>query len=222
MSMSDVRTVLVCLPPNTAPSLLPDLAAASLATHGLRTCGTMPHFVPGTRRARKLLNPWRNTTAGGPVALLDLEAMRVHAQAEAATRWLVWHDVVAGTRLAKPYWAYAERHREDPARYPLTRACRDFWTQPRLQAMATYNALPNRVCTLDAAQLEAFQAGQPTYAWLAYLTAVPGDGLATADGAWLTRAEGTLNAQLDYLSAANAHLARLHPQANLVAMAATA
>jgi len=221
--MREIRTVLVCLPPNTHPRFLADLATTRLAMHGLTTNGTMPHFVPGTRRASKLLDRWRDTAAGGPVGLLDLEAMRVRAQADAATRWLVWRDVVADTRAAQPFWAYAEHHRQDPQHYPLNRARTDFWAQPRVQAMQTYNALPNRICDLPASDLEALQAGQPTYAWLGYLNAVPADGVATAHGAhggWLTRTAGPLTDHLDYLKAANAHLAGLHPAVNIVAMAA--
>ena len=217
--MPDIRTVLVCLPEHTTPRLLPDLAATRLALHGVTTCGTMPHFIPGTRRTSKLLNRWRNTAAGGPIALLDLEAMRVHARADAASRWLVWNDVVAGTRDAQPYWAYAEQHRDNPGKYPLERARTDFWAQPRIQAMHTYNAIPNRICDLPPKELEAFQAGQPTYAWLGYLTAVPADGIATSNGDWLTRTTAALSGYLDYLKAANAHLAALRPAANVVAMA---
>jgi hypothetical protein len=102
--MSQLRTMLVCLPAHTRPQEWADLAASRLARHGVRTCGTMPHFAPGTRRTSKLLHRWRDTAAGGPVGLLDLDGMRRRAHAEAAGRWLVWRDVVADTRTAQPFW----------------------------------------------------------------------------------------------------------------------
>jgi hypothetical protein len=222
--MSDVRTILVCLPAGLRPPELADLATDRLARHDLPACGTVAHFRPGTRRASKLLDRGKDATAGGPVGLLDLDGMRRLAYAAAAQRWLLWRGVVAGTRSAQPWWVYADRHHSDPRRYPLHTAREQYLTQPRLLAMATYNALPGRADQLQPGQIEAFQAGQRTYTWLAWLTAVPADGL-TLDqpvpAGLLTKPRGRLTAQLSYLREANASLDRLHPKANLVAMATT-
>jgi hypothetical protein len=213
--------MLVCLPAHTRPQEWADLAASRLARHDVRTCGTMPHFAPGTRRTSKLLHRRRDTAAGGPVGLLDLDGMRRRAHAEAAGRWLEWRDVVADTRTAQPFRVYRDRYLDDPTGYPLGKAQRQYLTQPRIQAMSVYNALPNRVCELPTAELEAFQPGQATYAWLAWLSVVPADGMAPdARDGLLTSAGGGLDEQLDYLKAANAHLDRLDRTTNLVAMAA--
>jgi hypothetical protein len=222
--MSDIRTILVCLPAGRRPHELADLAADQLARHDLPACGTVAHFRPGTRRGSKLLDRSRDSAAGGPVGLLDLEGMRRRAYVAAAQRWLLWRAVVAGTRSAQPWWVYADRHHADPRRYPLHAAREQYLTQSRLLAMATYNALPCRADHLPPAQIEAFQAGQRTYAWLAWLTAVPADGLTLDQSApmgLLTKPRGRLTAQLSYLREANACLDRLHPKANLVAMVTT-
>jgi hypothetical protein len=225
-----VRTVVVCLPAHTDPQLLDDLATTTLAMHGITARGPIPHFRPrtrrgvGARRNRQLLHVWQNTAAGGPIRLLDLDAMRQQAQAAAATQWLIWHQVVSGTRQAQPFWVFDERHRDDPERYPSAKAQAQYLAQPRIQAMGVFNALPNRPCDLPRPALEAFQAGQSAFAMLAYLTAVPADGLATAartQHGWLTPHTAQLEHQLAYLQAANAHLAGLPPDTTLVAMATT-
>lgn len=216
------RTVVVCLPPHTPPRQLPELATTTLATRGLTAAGVRPHFAARTRRASKLIDHRRGITAGGPIRLLDLDRMRRTAAAAAAAQWLLWHQVVAGTRPAQPFWVFADRHHADPGRYPLARAQVDYTAQPRILAMATHNALPHRYVDLPTAAVEAFQTGQHTYTNLAWLAAVPADGLAPGageHGGWLTAGSERLTDQLAYLQAANAHLAGLHHQVQLVAMA---
>src|SRR5205823_4957974 len=80
----------------------------------------------------------------------------------------------------QPFWWFADKHHADPDRYPLPRARADYTAQPRILAMTACNALPHRTCELPTASLEAFQAGYRTYLNLAWLAAVPGDGIATA------------------------------------------
>jgi hypothetical protein len=229
---TQVRTVLVCLPAHSNLRFAVELASTKLAMRGVSACGAMPHFTPcasrglrGVRRSRQLLDVWRGTAAGGPIRLLDLEAMRLRSQAQAATQWLIWQQATAGTRAAQPFWEFVQRHRDNPKTYPLAQAQHHYRTQPRVQAMTAFNALPNRPCDLPTSSLEAFQAGQVTFATLAYLTAVPADGLATASlsahEGWLTPASGQLEDQLAYLKQANAYLAGLHPDTTLVAMATT-
>jgi hypothetical protein len=226
------RTVLVCLPAHIRADRWVAEATARVARHGVHAHATVPHFLPAPGRApellaERLLNLQPHGTAGGPLGLLDLNRMRDLAAAAANTVWQIWHDVVAGTRAAQPYWAYAQRHREDPDRHPLDRIQQQYRAQPRIQAMNVYNALPHRPCDLPTCNLEAFQAGQHTYTMLAWLAAVPADGLATTPatsgqrGRWLTPYTGALNHLLGYLRAANDHLATQPPHVNVVALAAT-
>ena len=233
MSTTDVHTVLVCLPDTPEPRHAVEAATTHLALRGVTADGVMPHFTPrrtgglrGMLRTRQLIDMWQDTTAGGPIRLLDLTGMRLRAQAQAATQWLIWHHTVAGTKPAQPFWAFAQRHLDDPNGYPLSKAQQQYLTQPRVQAMTAFNALPDRPCDLPTDCLEAFQAGQNTFALLAWLTAVPADGVATtsmsAHGGWLTPATGRLEDQLAYLRDANAYLERLSRDTTVVAMATTA
>jgi hypothetical protein len=233
-----IHTVLVCLPDAAEPRhtnarAIVQAATTHLARRGITADGVMPHFTPrhtgglrGMLRTRQLIDTWQDTTAGGPLRLLDLTGMRLRAQAQAATQWLIWHHTVAGTKPAQPFWAFAQRHHDDPKGYPLAKAQDNYRAQPRVQAMTAFNALPNRPCDLPTECLEAFQAGQNTFALLAWLTAVPADGVATTtlsvhDG-WLTPATGRLDDQLAYLRDANAYLERLPRDTTVVAMATTA
>jgi len=214
-----VRTAVVCLPADIEPPALPHRATAALTDRGLTTAGVLPHFVAGTRRASMLIDRWQGLTCGGPVKLLDLSAMRRNAAAAAAAEWLLWQHVVTGTKPANPFWWFADKHAADPGRYPLDRARAEYLAQPRVLAMTAYNALPHRICDLRTSALEAFQAGYGTYLNLAWLSAVPADGLAPERGGWLTPRSERLADQLAYLTAANAHLAQLHPDTHLVAVA---
>jgi hypothetical protein len=198
---------------------LPELATSTLAAHGLSATGVVPHFIAGTRRTSKLIDRWQGMTSGGPINLLDLDRGRRTAAAAAAAHWLLWQQVVAGTKPAQPLWAYLDRHHTDPLRYPLDRAHAEYSAQPRILAMTAFNALPYRPVELPTAALEALQAGSNTYATLAWLSAVPADGLAPAHGGWLTASTDRLNDQLVYLQAANAYLASLPRDAQLVAVA---
>ena len=228
-----IHTVLVCLPAAPEPRHAAQAATTHLALRGITADGVMPHFTPrhtgglrGMLRTRRLIDVWQDTTAGGPLCLLDLTSMRLRAQAQAATQWLIWHQAVAGTKAAQPFWSFAQRHSEDPKGYPVAKAQQQYRAQPRVQAMTAFNAIPDRPCDLPTGCLEAFQAGQNTFATLAWLTAVPADGLATTsmsvhDG-WLTPASGRLEDQLAYLRDANAYLERLPRDTTVVAMAASA
>jgi hypothetical protein len=99
--------------------------------------------------------------------------MRHQAAAAAWAQWQLWHQVVAQTRPAQPYWHFADRHHAVPDRYPLQRARSDYLSQSRVVSTNAYNALPYRVCELPTAALEAFQAGHGTYVNLAWLAAFP-------------------------------------------------
>jgi hypothetical protein len=92
-----VSRTIVCLPPDSPPQLLPELATAKLGMCGVTATGVLPHFPARTRRASKLVDRWNGLTSGGPIRLLDLAAMRRAAQAAAFSQWMLWHQVVAGT-----------------------------------------------------------------------------------------------------------------------------
>lgn len=209
----------VCLSPDIEPGLLPTLATAKLRTHGFTAAGLVPHFPARTRRASKLVDRHHGFTSGGPIRLLDLAAMRDHAQAAATGQWLLWREVVADTRPADPFWVFVNRHRADPRRYPLATAQADYTAQPRVLAMTAHNARPDTRIKVPTAQLEIFQAGYPTFLNLAVLAVVPADGVATTYGDWLTCASEHVTDQLAYLQAANAHIDGLDPDVQLVAMA---
>ena len=72
---------------------------------------------------------------------------------------------------------------------------------------------------LPTAAVEAFQAGHQTFVNLAWLAAVPGDGVVPATGGWLTPASGRLVDVLAFLTAANAHLDERPAGAGLIAVA---
>jgi hypothetical protein len=216
-----VHTFIVCLPTNTDPAFLPALAHARLSTGGYTALGPVSHFPATTRRARRLIDLRKGFTCGGPIGLLDLDAMRRSAAAAAAQTWQYWNYVVAGTPIARPFWAFLDRHRADASRYPLEQAQRDYLTQPRVVAMRAFNALPQNGGILPTAELEAFQAGLTTYATLGQLAAVVADGVATADGVFLTPATTRLDDQLTYLHHANHHLASLPADQPIAAFAVT-
>lgn len=221
-----IRTVIVCLPEQATPGFLPELATAILAVRGVEADGVIPHFLTSARRHRdRLVDHWQHRTSGGPIRLLDLYTMRQNATLAAGAQWRMWEHVVTGTRPAMPFWHFADRHAEDPRRYPLAKAQGDYRSQPRVIAMAAFNALPHRPYPLPTADLEAFQAGYPTYTRLAWLAAVPAQGLAADDdphGGWLTTTSERLADQLEYLHAANGQIARLGERSQLVAMATPA
>ncbi|WP_433221867.1 hypothetical protein ACQP00_21895 [Dactylosporangium sp. CS-047395] len=210
---------IVCLPHGTPTGDLADDAAHALRSVTLKSLGVAGHFITGTRLHRnRLLQPWQGTAAGGPVQLLDVDAMRAAAQREYWYRWHIWHQVVAPTRPAQPYWTFAERHLEDPRKYSLAKAQQQYRAQPRIAAMLTYNALPNRVMDLPTADLEAFQTGAHGYASLGWLTAVPGNALLCLDGSLVVVDRGPYATRLARLAEANRRIDTLHRRDALVAL----
>ena len=220
-----VRTIVVCLPASAAMATLRQCAITAVLDRGVVTAegiaGLLPHFIARTRRASKLIDRWHGRTCGGPVKLLDLDAMRRTAVAAAAAQWLLWDQLVKGTKPANPFWWYVDKHTADSARYPIERAQADYLAQPRILAMQAHNALPGQPAPLPTRAVEALQAGYPTYLNAAWLAAVPADVLAAVTGGWLSTRSQRLADQLDYLATANAHLAGLSPDTRLVAVAAS-
>jgi hypothetical protein len=214
-----VRTAVVSLPATMPVADLSRQAIAVVTGNGLHAAGLLPHFTTHTHRASRLVDRWCGRTSGGPITLLDLDRMRRAALAAAASDWIVWDQVVQGSRPAQPFWYYLDRHRADPARYTLAAARSEYLAQPRILAMATHNALPHQPVPLPTAAVETFQAGYTTYLNLAWLAAVPADGFAPTTGGWMAPARGRPADQLSYLTTANAHLAGLDPATRLVAVA---
>lgn len=219
--MSHTAVVIVCLPKATPTDQLAATAIARLAAATpLGTASLAGHFPVTTRlRRASLVQPWHDTAAGGPVRLLDLDAMRASARNAFWHRWHIWQRVVEGTRPAQPYWHFLDRHRDDPAKFSLAKAQRHYLAQPRVAAMSTYNALPNKLCAVSTGDLEAFQAGPHAYAHLGLLAVVPADGMVTLDGRYLAAGSGRLADRLSYLDSSQAVLTTLHPRDHLVALA---
>jgi hypothetical protein len=98
----------------------------------------------------------------------------------ASNQWRLWQAVVSGTPAARPWWQYLRRHQEDPERWPVDRAWREYLDQPRCQAMEIFNATVHPGGQLPAGQVEAFQAGHDAYTGWGCLR-VPGDAFVDAD-----------------------------------------
>lgn len=218
---NNTTVVIVCLPKSTPTDQLASTAVARLGSSSpLANASPAGHFPVATRLRRgSLVQPWQDTAAGGPVRLLDLDAMRAAARNAYWYRWQIWQQVVAGTRPAQPYWHFADRHRDEPDKYSLDKAQKQYLAQPRLAAMRTYNALPNKLLTLPTSHLEAFQAGGNAYAHLGWLSAVPAGGMVTLDHRYLAATSGRLTDQLSYLDSAQSHLSTLGRRDHLVALA---
>ncbi|HEV7898359.1 MAG TPA: hypothetical protein VGP31_11005 [Planosporangium sp.] len=216
--MGTPHTVIVCLPAGTPRQDVLAQATSILASHRFTHAGAMPHFTITGRRAQALIQPWKGTAAGGPIRLLDLAGMRTRARHAADTRWQIWRQAVAGTPNARPFWHYAQRHHDQPDRYPRQRAQQDYLSQPRVLAMTAHNAVPGQPCPLPTEQLEALQAGAQAYTTLGWLQAVPADAVCTTTD-WWTPATARLTDVTAYLHHTNRHLDHTHRDAVLLALA---
>ena len=208
---------IVCLPQATPVDALESTAAALLPA------ASAPSLVPYFRTSRrlftgKLLHACKHTAAGGPLGLLDLDAMAAAGRACYYHRSVVWHQVITQTKAAQPFWTFLDRHLADPKKYTLQQAQQGYLAQPRIAAMRTYNLLPNRVMDLPTDHLEAFQAGLDTYTHLGGLTAVPANSLITANGHHLKPTTGRLSDLLTFLDRAHTYLRTLTSTHPLVAL----
>lgn len=211
------RVTIVCLPQATAVDDLESTAAKLLPAAS--TPSLVSHFRTSRRLfTGKLLHASKHTTAGGPLGLLDLNAMAAAGRASHYRRAVVWHQVVAQTRIAQPFWMFLDRHQADPKKYTIQQAQQAYLAQPRIAAMRTYNLLPNRIMVLPTDHLEAFQAGLDTYTHLGGLTAVPANALITTTGKHLKPATGRLSDLLTFLDQAHNHLRTLTSTHQLVAL----
>ncbi|MGI5185500.1 hypothetical protein ACQEVZ_55580 [Dactylosporangium sp. CA-152071] len=215
--MPETSRTIVCLPQATPIDTLEATAAALLP--GISSPTAVNHFRT-TRRlfTGKLLNASKHTAAGGPLGLLDLDAMAAAGRLSYYHRYTVWHRVVAQTKPAQPFWTFYDRHAADKKKYTLTQAQQGYLAQPRIAAMRTYNLLPNRVMDLSTNHLEAFQAGCDTYTHVGGLTAVPANALLTVTGNHFKPTTGRLSDLLTYLDQAHTYLRTLTAKHQLVAL----
>jgi hypothetical protein len=210
------RTI-VCLPEATPVDTLETTAAALLP--GSSSPAAVNHFRISHRwLTGKLLNASKHTAAGGPLGLLDLDAMAAAGRTSYYHRSHVWHRVVAQTKAAQPFWNFHDRHLADPKKFTLAQAQQGYLAQPRIAAMRTYNLLPNRVMDLPTDHLEAFQAGIDTYTHIGGLTAVPANALITVTGHHFKPATSRLSDLLTYLDQAHTYLRTLTSTHQLVAL----
>jgi hypothetical protein len=223
-------TMLVCLPSSTPVDQLASRAHAVMARHGHRSDSTVRHLHtrPG-RLLRRLpfiaaLRRWlrRGTAATARLTRTDIPGMRQHAYLTAVQRWLIWSEVTDGTRTARPLHYYRDQVAANPTEWTIDRAQREYRAQPRIRAMALYNADPDRVCDLPTGEIEIFQTGQAFYGQYHQLAAVPAGGVIDATGATpvaITRPGDVLDDLIDYLARANERLTQLPRRAHLVAVA---
>ncbi|MEV6494476.1 hypothetical protein AB0M20_38520 [Actinoplanes sp. NPDC051633] len=213
------HVTVVCLPADTPADSLIATAHQRLAAHRHLGLDLTRLFTTATRwRRRRLLWPAPRAAAGGPLRLLRLDAQRAAAGVEHWHRWSFWNQIVAGTKPAQPYWVFLERHTDAPKRYPLAKARGHYLAQPRIAAMRSYNAVPDRPVELATADLEAYQSGPYTFARYGWLAATVADAMITVDGDRLTARDGRFSERLSYLTEANARLADLAPRDVLVAI----
>jgi hypothetical protein len=161
-------------------------------------------------------------TAGGRKNRLDLTLAAGHAHRSAVTHWRLWHQAVKGTPTARPWPHFLTQHLTDPTKITHTEAVNRFEAQPRVLAMLAYNSHPARPVILDPRDLEAYQAGEETYAVLHWQQAITGDMLVTADRQLLQPASASLPDRLRYLTRAAAYLHRLPAHGRLLAIRITA
>jgi len=222
-------TMLVCLPPSTPVDQLTTRAHAVMAHHGHISDTTVRHLrtqpgrllrrLPFIAAIRRLLR--RTTAASARLARTDITGMRQHAYLTALQRWLIWNQVIDGTPPARPFHYYRDQVAANPTKWTLDRARNEYRAQPRLRAMALYNADPDRVCTLPTAEIEIFQTGQAFYGQYHQLAALPAAGVIDATGATpvaITRPGDVLDDLIDYLARANERLTQLPRRAHLVAV----
>jgi hypothetical protein len=156
--------------------------------------------------------------AGGPLRLLDLDALRRAYGVGAAIRHQTSTHVVRGTRDARPWITFVQRHLDDPSKYPMDAAEADFNNQPRVLAIRAHNAVTHTTGQLDVHELEMFQAGPVAYQNYQYLTAAVADAVLTSDGERMHPTTARMSDRLTYLQQANRHLDTLDEDTRIIAV----
>ncbi|MEV4283761.1 hypothetical protein [Actinoplanes xinjiangensis] len=228
------HTVIVCAPTDQP---LDWFTASQLINDHQLPPGTPYPLYPVRRRRiigwfsrwsdRHLTGPVRRfgavtRCAGGRKSRLDLTGAAHTAHRAAVHRWRLWQQIVRDTPAARPWSQFVADHLAHPAKMPLVETVRRFEAQPRVLAMLAYNAHPARLATLDPAELDAYQAGEATYAVLHWQRAITGDMVVTADGRLLRPASPSVADRLRYLSQALAYLHHLPSGGHLLALRVTA
>jgi hypothetical protein len=168
-----------------------------------------------------LIDPRKGTPApcaGGPLRLLDLDALRRAYGMGAGVRHQLFARVVRGTREARPWVTFVQRHLDEPAKYPMATADADFHNQPRVLAMRAHNAVTHATGQLDVHELEMFQAGPVAYQNYQYLHAAVADAVLTLDGERISPATARFADRLTYLTDANRHLDSLDEDTRIIAV----
>jgi hypothetical protein len=174
----------------------------------------------GPVRRRQLIDPRKGkptACAGGPLRLLDVAALRQSYRMAAAMRYHTWAAVTAGTRDAKPWVHYLQRHHSETD-YPLARAEADYRNQPRVLAIRARNAVTYDRGHLPEHDLEMFQAGPAAYSNYQFLIAMAADALLTPDGQRLAPASDRMADRLVYLQKANRYLDTSDERTRIVAI----
>jgi hypothetical protein len=217
-----IRRVIVCVPDAIPGS---DFDRRQLDRHFGVPGSIAQHFwaKPCRRWQRGRLVDLRKGTpapcAGGPLRLLDLEALRHAHRVGAAMRHQMFTAATRGTRDAKSWPVFLQRHLDDPARYPYTTAEADFCNQPRVLVLAAHNAVTaDPAGQLDPHELEMFQAGPAAYGNYRYLYAAVADAVLGLHGDRLAPATARFADRLAYLHHANRYLDGLDPDCTLIAV----
>ncbi|GAA1619329.1 hypothetical protein [Actinoplanes couchii] len=227
--MSTVRTVIVCSPDDqlldwfSASEILEDLHLPSGSPDtmfpvrrrriiGWFTRWSARHLIGATRRCGAVVQ-----AAGGRRSRLDATTAIKAANAAALTRWNMWQLVVRGTAPARP-WAEMLTHAEQTARAakrgrsgkPVTvdvaQLRRRFEAQPRVLAIMAYNTHPRAQVVLDLDELDAYQAGQTTYAALHWRRAAFGDMVVTCGRRLIEPRSASLADRLRFYAEAGSYL----------------
>jgi hypothetical protein len=228
------RIVLVCMPPDRPIDWFS--ASEILDWHNL-PAGTPRTMFPIRHRrivgwfsrfsARHLVQVTRRFgavawAAGGRLGRLDLTAMATGANMHAVYRWRTWEQVVRKTPQARPWEDFHAQHKADPKKVSLEEATRRFEAQPRVLAMLAHNSHPLCVVALDPYELDAYQAGEATYAAVHWQQAVTGHAVVTHDGRLLEPASPSLADKLRFLAEAGKYLHKLSRSHQILAVAVAA
>ena len=105
--------------------------------------------------------------------MLDMDGLRQSYRMAAAMRYQTWTAVTRGTRDAKPWAHFLQRHLTETD-YLLGKAETDYRNQPRVLAIRAHNAVTYGRAQICEQELEMFQAGPAGYASYQHLFAMAG------------------------------------------------
>jgi hypothetical protein len=134
---------------------------------------------------------------GGPRGLLDFDATRARAVADARREWRAeqrdWERLVSLNPPARPLTAFLARHRGDPEGYPRERAVADHHRQPLIRALNrrpaddpySYPNLAIWVLGPDSDPVTYYTRDPEADFATAAVWAIPTYALITVDGQWI-------------------------------------